>query len=147
MATGLAPMHTHSSTPSPDLRAFTPQGAPQLSIVVTLVAAVALIVVVSITATAATVTPITADVVVAAPVSSPQVVDDPERDLRAGGSIDIGGAREVEDEAAVAQVSVGAKPIPGDMRPWASVVPCPRNRLPVAAPFPACKVTYWRATV
>jgi hypothetical protein len=107
----------------------------------------ALIVVVSITATAATVTPITADVVVAAPVSSPQVVDDPERDLRAGGSIDIGGAREVEDEAAVAQVSVGAKPIPGDMRPWASVVPCPRNRLPVAAPFPACKVTYWRATV
>jgi hypothetical protein len=97
-------MHTHSSTPSPDLRAFTPQGAPQLSIVVTLVAAVALIVVVSITATAATVTPITADVVVAAPVSSPQVVDDPKRDLRAGGSIDIGGAREVEDEAAVAQV-------------------------------------------
>jgi hypothetical protein len=71
------------------------------------------VVVVSIAATAATVTPITvatvssitADVVVvAAQIPLPQVVDDPERNLRAGSGIDVGRARKVEDEAARAQV-------------------------------------------
>jgi hypothetical protein len=71
------------------------------------------VVVVSIAATAATVTPITvatvssitADVVVvAAQIPLPQVVDDPERNLRAGSGIDVSGARKVEDEAAIAQV-------------------------------------------
>ncbi len=55
--------------------------------------------------TAATATPITAHAVAAAaPVLLLQVVDDPERDLRAGSGVDIGGAGKVEDEAAIAQM-------------------------------------------
>ena len=108
-----------------------------------------LAVVVSIAATAATVTPIRAatvtivadGVVVAAPIPLPQVVDDPERNLRAGSGIDIGGARKVEDEAAIAQVerrreahhSCG-KLTPGHLAFYApgGVRPCPwrlRSRL------------------
>ena len=66
---------------------------------------VALVVVVSIATTADTVSSIAADVVViATPIPLPQVVDDPERNLRAGSGIDVGGARKVEDEATIAQV-------------------------------------------
>src|SRR4051794_20473775 len=50
---------------------------------------------------AAVVAAIAADAIpAAAPVALPQVIDDPERDVRAGGGAVVDGAREVEDEVA-----------------------------------------------